>query len=139
MATQFSVPQDPDQVWSVLTDFAGFNRWNSFMTAVSGKLAVGEKLSVTLSPSPGKQTTFKPTLLVVNNGRELRWRGRLLVKGVFDGEHYWTLTRNNRGGTDIRHGEDFSGLLVGVVKPGSFKGGFERMNADMSAELARRF
>ena len=31
--------------------------------------------------------TFRPTVLAVNPGRELRWRGQLLLPGIFAGEH----------------------------------------------------
>jgi hypothetical protein len=62
-----------------------------------------------------------------------------IVKGLFDGEHYWVLSRNASGGTDIAHGENFTGLLVGVIKPEKLKGEYERMDRDMAAEIARRY
>ena len=34
---------------------------------------------------------FRPSLLVVSPLRELRWKGKLLVPGLFDGEHSFTL------------------------------------------------
>ncbi|WP_174279706.1 SRPBCC domain-containing protein [Sphingomonas bacterium] len=139
LVTTFSVPQSPEQVWQVLTDLPSYQSWNSFMIAAAGELVVGNKLEITLSPSPDRKTTFKPTLLVVDKSRELRWRGRLIVKGLFDGEHFWTLAAHGQGGTTITHGETFTGLLVRVVKPETFKPGFERMNRDMAAELTRRF
>jgi hypothetical protein len=139
LETRFSVPQRPDQVWSVLIDYPSYARWNSFMREASGEVGVGNKLNVTLYPSSGSKMSFKPKLLVVDKDRELRWLGRLIVKGLFDGEHYWVLTRNASGGADVVHGENFKGLLVGVLKPEKFKGEFERMNRDMAAEIARRY
>ena len=35
--------------------------------------------------------TFKPVLLTVKPARELRWRGSLVLPGVFDGEHSFLL------------------------------------------------
>jgi hypothetical protein len=52
----------------------------------------------------------------------------LIVNGLFDSEHYWVLSRTASGGTDIVHGENFRGLLVGVIKPGWLKGEFEGIN-----------
>ncbi len=80
-----------------------------------------------------------PKLLVVDKDRELHWMGHLIVNDLFDGEHYWVLTRNAGGGTDIVHGESFKGLLVGVFKPEKFKIEYERMNRYMAAEIARRY
>jgi hypothetical protein len=139
LETRFSVPQGPDQVWSVLIDFPSYRRWNSFLREASGEVGVGKKLNITLFLSSGRKMSFKPKLLVVDKDRELRWMGRLIVKGLFDGQHYWVLRRNAGGGTDIVHGENFKGLLVRVVKPERLKGEYERMNRDMAAEIARRY
>lgn len=75
---------------------------------------------------------------MVDKDRELRWRGRLIVKGLLEGAHYWVLSRNASGGTDIVHGETFKGLLVWIIKPEELRVEFERMNRDMAAEIARR-
>jgi hypothetical protein len=139
LETRFSVPQSPDQVWSVLIDYPSYARWNSFMPEASGEVGVGKRLNITFYPSSGSKVRFKPKLLVVDKNRELRWRGRMIVKGLFDGEHYWVLSRNSSGGTDIVHAENFKGLLVRVIKPLKFRGEFERLNRDMAAELARRY
>ncbi|HEY2533740.1 MAG TPA: SRPBCC domain-containing protein [Xanthobacteraceae bacterium] len=138
LKTNFSVPQSPDQVWSVLIDYPSYARWNSFMREASGEVGVGKKLNITVYLSSGSKWSFKPKLLVVEKERELRWTGRLIVNGLFDGEHYWVLTRNASGGTDILHGENFKGLLVRVIRPEKMKVEFERMNRDMAAEIVRR-
>lgn len=44
---------------------------------------------------------------------ELRWRGKFIVSGLFDGEHFFGLKENTDGSTLFVHGKDFSGLLVG--------------------------
>ena len=56
----------------------------------------------------------------------------LIVNGLFDSEHYWVLSRNASGGTDVVHGKNFRGLLVGV-KPERLKGEYERMNRQANA------
>jgi len=137
--TRFSVPQSPDQVWSVLIDFPSYARWNSFLRQASGEVRVGKKLTITLYSSSGIKMTFNPKLVVVDKDRELRWMGHLIVNGLFDGEHYWALSRNANCGTDIVHGENFNGLLVGIFKPEKLKVEYERMNRDMAAEIARRY
>ena len=35
--------------------------------------------------------TFRPTVLKVEPNREFRWLGHLLVPGLFDGEHSFTI------------------------------------------------
>lgn len=75
--------------------------------------------------------SFRPRVLTVTGGRELRWLGRFVVPGLFDGEHYFRL--EPIGTTRVRfvHGEDFSGLLVGLFKDSllsSTRDGFEELN-----------
>lgn len=101
----------PDVVWEVLADFAAYDQWNPAMR-IDGSPEVGARLVVDLLSEEGKATTFKPTVLVATPGRELRWIGRLLVKGVFDGEHSFVLETAADGTTHLVHGERFSGLLV---------------------------
>ena len=75
--------------------------------------------------------TFRPVVLTVTPGRELRWRGRLLMPGLFDGEHAFQLEMLSTAGCRLHHAERFSGLLVGLMS-GSLldatREGFEAMN-----------
>jgi hypothetical protein len=53
LEARFSVPQSPDQVWSVLIDYPSYARWNSFMREASGEVGVGKKLNITIYLSSG--------------------------------------------------------------------------------------
>ena len=110
-----SIPIDaaPDQVWNTLTDLDGYPSWNPFIREASGEVAVGETLTLRMFPVKGRPMTFKPKVLAADTSRELRWIGHLILPGVFDGEHRFTLTPTN-GGTDLVQSEKFSGLLVQV-------------------------
>lgn len=111
LRTEVEIDAPPREVWRVLADFHAYPEWNPFITQISGQLAAGERLAVTLGSSEGRQYNFKPTLIVVEPERELRWRGHLWIKGLFDGEHFFSL--NGTGDrTRLVHGEDFRGILV---------------------------
>ena len=101
----------PDQVWNTLTDLDGYPSWNPFIREASGEVAVGETLTLRMFPVKGRPMSFKPKVLAADTSRELRWIGHLILPGVFDGEHRFTLTPTN-GGTDLVQSEKFSGLLV---------------------------
>ena len=60
--------------------------------------------------------TFRPTVLVAEERKEFRWRGRLIVPGLFDGEHYFRIEPLGPARTALTHGEDFSGLLAGTLR-----------------------
>jgi hypothetical protein len=74
---------------------------------------------------------FKP--LVLNNqfSREFRWKGKLGIRGIFDGEHYFILEEITPNQTRFIQGENFTGLFSGLLikKIGEYtKRGFVSMN-----------
>jgi hypothetical protein len=84
---EIEIDASPERVWAVVTDFAGYPEWNPFIRSISGELREGAKLEVRIEPPGARAMTFKPTVRAVEASRELRWLGRLLFPGVFDGEH----------------------------------------------------
>jgi len=75
---------------------------------------------------------FRPTVTVVDEGREFRWLGRFGVSGLYDGEHRFVLEPLDDGRrTRLFHAERFSGILAGLVNRwlgDSTERGFEAMN-----------
>jgi hypothetical protein len=127
------------RVWALLADFARMPSWNPFITSISGNLASGARLSVFIVP-PGKfGMRFRPTVLAVRPEREFRWLGRLLIPGLFDGEHYFLLEPIAADRTRFTQGERFSGLFVGLVSGTlqATEAGFNAMNAALKREAER--
>lgn len=118
-------------VWSVLLDFDTYPEWNPFVLGIQGPAIPGERLRVSVRPPGSRSMTFKPRVLAVNGGRELRWLGRFVLPGLFDGEHFFRLEPIEAGRVRFINGEAFSGLLVGLAKDSllaSTRDGFEAMN-----------
>jgi hypothetical protein len=136
--TAIDIAAPPDTVWQVLTDFRAYAAWNPFIVAAGGTAQAGRNLLVTLKPPGGRAMTIHPRVLVADPGRELRWRGKLFVPGIFDGEHYFRLTPAGAG-THLVHGEAFSGVLAGLMNDrfyGTVRSGFEAMNTALQARSA---
>jgi hypothetical protein len=108
------IPAPVSEVWEVLTAGDEYAAWNPFMTRLSGRLAVGERLVVTIRPGP-RAMTFKPTVVALEPARLIRWQGRLGVRGIFDGEHELRLQATPDGTRFTQH-ETFSGLLVPLMR-----------------------
>src|SRR5918911_4648575 len=102
----------PAAVWAVLTEGARYPEWNPFVRRLEGELQMGGRIVVEIAPPGGRAMTFKPTLLAVQPERELRWLGRLFVRGLFDGEHRFELEPVAEGRTRFVQSERFSGVLV---------------------------
>ena len=136
ISTSIDIESPPERVWQVLADLAAHPDWNPFIQSISGQLSPGEKLTVHISPPGGKGMTFKPTVLVARDNQELRWKGRLFLPGLFDGEHFFKL-EPIANGTRFHHGETFSGILVAVMGAASFEQ-IERGFSEMNQAIKRR-
>jgi hypothetical protein len=119
------------RIWSILTDFPAYPAWNPFITAFEGELRPGARLKITIAPPGHRPMTFRPVVLVVTPDYELRWLGRLLVPGLFDGEHAFGLEQQPES-CRFLHGERFSGILLPFIGKQLFEAtqqGFEAMNS----------
>ena len=59
---------------------------------------------------------MRPTVLVAEPGRELRWLGHLFVPGLFDGEHRFEIHDSGHGRVRFVQRERFRGLLVPFLR-----------------------
>ena len=84
--TEILIDAKPEKVWAILTDFENHPKWNPFIKLIKGKHAVGEILTVLITPPGGNGMTFKPMVLIFEPNKEFRWKGKLGIKGIFDGD-----------------------------------------------------
>jgi hypothetical protein len=135
--TSIDIVASPTRVWGVLTDFRAYATWNPFITSIDGKPQPEAQLNVTIAPPGRRPMTFRAVVLTATPRRELRWRARLLLPGLFDGEHSFQLELLSTAGCRLHHTERFSGLLVGLMC-GSLldatREGFEAMNGALKRQ-----
>jgi hypothetical protein len=90
-----------------------------------------EKLCVLLSQPGGREFAMKPKVIKRDEGRELAWFGRLLMPGIFNGEHHFEVHPTGDDKSRFVQWEEFTGLLVPMMKKmlnESTKEGFNAMN-----------
>ncbi len=129
--TDIEIHAPAERVWEVLTDFASYPQWNPFIRRASGVPRTGERLKVRIEPPGGRGMTFKPKVLNAEPNRELRWLGHILVPGLFDGEHSFTIEPLEENGVRFVQREAFKGLLVPLFArslESNTQRGFEEMN-----------
>jgi hypothetical protein len=138
--TEILILADTAKVWDVLMNFDSYPKWNPFITSISGEPKLGARLTVSINPPEGKGMTFKPTILTLESNKEFRWKGKLGVNGIFDGEHYFILEYLDKDITKFIHGEKFSELLVPLVGKmlDKTKKGFQLMNESIKNECERK-
>lgn len=133
--THIHISATPETVYKCLLDFDQYPDWNPFVRSIEGEAREGSQLSISLQNGE-KTFRFKPKVLVVRENEAFRWKGKLLVPGLFDGEHYFHLSPGAKGGTDLVHGENFSGLLSGILLRSigeETRNNFGRMNEALKA------
>jgi hypothetical protein len=130
--TDILIDAEPAAVWATLTDRDHSHEWNPFIRRMDGDLSVGGKLTVEIGAPGQRSMRFRPTVTALEPDRQLAWVGRLVVRGLFDGEHSFTLQPIDGGRrTRLVHVERFSGLLVRFAHRmlGETASGFEEFNA----------
>jgi hypothetical protein len=137
--TEILILADTAKVWDVLMNFDNYPKWNPFITSISGERKLGNRLTVSINPPGGKGMTFKPNILTLEANKELRWKGKLGINGIFDGEHYFILEVLENDKTKFIQGEKFSGLLVPLVGKmlDKTQKGFQLMNESIKKECEK--
>jgi hypothetical protein len=131
LCTEIEIQASNQRVWQLLTDFNSFPQWNPFIRQANGEVKVGAGLVIHLQPSGASGMTFKPNVLKVEPNHELRWLGRLLMPGLFDGEHTFTIETLAANRVRFTQREVFTGLLVPLFARSldtDTRRGFEEMN-----------
>jgi hypothetical protein len=129
--TEIEIDAPAERVWGVLTDFASYPQWNPFIRQISGEPSTGERLEVRLEPPESRGITLRPKVLSAEPNHQLRWLGHLLVPGLFDGEHSFTIEPFAENRVRFVQSEAFTGLLIPLLArslDNNTRRGFEEMN-----------
>jgi hypothetical protein len=129
-----------DKVYQVLADLSSYSEWNPFIIKSKGTFEKGQQIENTMLN--GKKTmTFKPIILEADGKSKLEWLGSLWFKGIFDGRHYFHLAELPDGGTNLIHGEYFSGILAKMIYKSigeQTRMNFVRMNEALKERVERK-
>jgi hypothetical protein len=140
LETQIGIDAPAERVWSLLIDFPSYPQWNPFIRSIEGIPEVGQSLKVLIQPQGANGMHFLPTVLAAQPNHELRWKGKFILPGLFDGEHYFKLEEKPEGGLTFHQGENFSGILVPLFRhslDGPTKQGFIAMNEALKREAEK--
>ena len=129
--THIIVDSTPEKIWDILTNFEEYGLWNPFMTKVEGDAKLGAKIKVQIRTMRGKQRIYHPIITKFEINKELRWKGKSFLPGIFDGERIFLIDKTADNKVAFFHKELFSGLgvkLVGNKLDENLGEGFEKMN-----------
>lgn len=101
------------------------------MTKVQGDAKLGAKIKVQIRTKGEKQRIYHPIITRLEINKELRWKGKSFLPGIFDGERIFLIEKSAYNKIAFYHKELFSGLgvkLVGNKLDENLSEGFEKMN-----------
>jgi uncharacterized protein YndB with AHSA1/START domain len=111
-ATTIAIAAPAETVWALLTDAAGYPRWNSTVEKIEGQIALGRKVTLRAKASPGR--AFPVLVSVFEAPARMVWTGGMPL-GLFTGTRTLTLTSAPGGGVVFVMREGFAGLLAGLI------------------------
>jgi len=119
--TEIQIDAPADTVWKVLVNFPDYGSWNPVITKIDGMPYRGNKINFNIQAAPGVQIPIMACeILIADSGqRELRWKGPAIpiASDILAGEHYFIVKEEGPKKTRFIHGENFTGLAAGILKP----------------------
>ena len=131
VAVTKSIGAPATTVWNLLTDSAQQSKWNSTLTSIEGKIALGERVSFKVPEAPGQ--TFSPKVFVYDAPKSMVWRLNRWPLLVSD--RTYRLTPGPHGSTELSLDEVFQGLLLPLIAKSlpDFGAMFEGTATDLKA------
>jgi hypothetical protein len=131
VAVTKSIGAPATTVWNLLTDSAQQSKWNSTLTSIEGKIALGERVSFKVPEAPGQ--TFSPKVVVYDAPKSMVWRLNRWPLLVSD--RTYRLTPGPHGWTELSLDEVFQGLLLPLIAKSlpDFGAMFEGTATDLKA------
>ncbi len=138
--TEIAIQASLDHVWEILSDFSRYREWNPLIVRAEGALIRGNRVAISVRMPEREAMNFSPTLLALEEKKELRWLGSLAVPSLFSGEHAFVLSERADGSVHLMHRERFRGVLVLFLSRRWFervRQGFEAMNEALKARAEK--
>jgi hypothetical protein len=124
--TEIAIAAPPERVWAILTDFAGYARWNPNVVQVLGSLEPGSELRLKSVHVPGQAATDGIVTLVGAVFPKMHWEGGHPDRSVLKGERLFRCEPEGSG-CRFHQSELFSGMSA------------ERLVLDFGARIEANF
>ena len=111
-AAKTTIQAVPEAIWRILTDAPGYPGWNTTVSRVDGRIALGEKITVHAKVAPGR--AFPVEVVAFDARRRMVWSGGMPL-GLFKGERTFELLAMGADGVEFAMREDYSGWLAPLI------------------------
>jgi hypothetical protein len=137
--TEIEAPAE--HVWQILTDFARYPEWNPFIRRIDGEPVRRAPLNLLIQPDGARARRFRPRIVTFRPPKELRWRARARLPGLFQGEHRFVVEHLGPERSRLIHEQRVRGLVVPFLRAhleAPVRRGFDAMNVALKQLAERR-
>ena len=115
-STTTTIRAAPERIWSLLTDAAGYGRWNPEIDRIDGRIELGRKITahVDLGNGVRRPVGVRVTTLRAAPEWRMEWTGGLPL-GLFTGRRVFTLAPRDGGVVEFSLQLRFSGPMAGPI------------------------
>jgi hypothetical protein len=111
-STRTTIHAPAEGVWRILTDAPSYQSWNTTVTRVDGRIALGEAVTMHVKVSPGR--AFPVKVVAFDPPARMVWRGGMPL-GLFTGERTNELRALEDGRVEFSMREDYRGLMAPLI------------------------
>ena len=130
--THIDIDAGASLVWSILTQFSGYRRWNPLITSVLGFARRGHTIMIIQrrgAVRTGRQTTAIRFVRHVREPYELHWRGSRVHESWFTSERRFRIETLASGRVRFHQSERFDGIALPLL----WRGLQRRLASDFAA------
>lgn len=128
-AVSININANPETIWKLLSDASKISDWNSTIISLSGEIALNQTINLKSTAAP--ERTFNLKVTTLNAPHKMVWEDGMAP--MFKGVRTYTLTANDDGTTDFAMRENFSGVMLPMIKSSlpDFRPSFEQFASDL--------
>lgn len=128
-AVSLNISASKETIWSLLTNASKVADWNSTIISLSGNISLNETIHLKSTAAP--ERTFNLKVTTLDAPREMVWEDGMAP--MFKGVRTYRLTAKDDGTTDFAMREDFSGVMLPLIKSSlpDFRPSFEQFASDL--------
>src|SRR5450755_926417 len=101
-----------DVIWSILTDARRYSSWNTTVSHIDGRIALGENVTVHVKAAPGR--AFPVRVVAFETARRLVWSGGMPF-GLFVGKRTFGLVSAGSASVEFTMTEEYAGVLAPLI------------------------
>lgn len=114
LTTEIQISSTPQVVWKKMTNLPDWPSWNPTVNKVKGRLALGEKINLTMSNCQGNDgKKYSATITRINEQKGFTYVAVMMNKFLFSVERIIEIKESEEG-VIFSQKERYSGVLAGL-------------------------